>query len=250
MRNSLKRIFVLSKRNILEIIRDPLSLVFTILLPLVMEILFYFIFHKLTAQFEMKYLAPGIVVFSQSFLTLFTGILISTDRNTSFLTRLYVTRTKSYEFIFSYTIAILPITIVQSVLFFIVGGIIDASIFTLGMIPAILLSLVTSLFFIAAGILFGSICNEKSIGGISSIIIVGQSVLSGMWFPIEGLDSSMVTFMKILPFKNATMLIQNMITGVNDIFNNFLLPLIIVLGYTIIAFVIAIIVFKSKMKEK
>ena len=250
MRNSLKRIFVLSKRNILEIIRDPLSLVFTILLPLVMEILFYFIFHKLTAQFEMKYLAPGIVVFSQSFLTLFTGILISTDRNTSFLTRLYVTRTKSYEFIFSYTIAILPITIVQSVLFFIVGGIIDASIFTLGMIPAILLSLVTSLFFIAAGILFGSICNEKSIGGISSIIIVGQSVLSGMWFPIEGLYSSMVTFMKILPFKNATMLIQNMITGVNDIFNNFLLPLIIVLGYTIIAFVIAIIVFKSKMKEK
>lgn len=250
MRNSLKRIFVLSKRNILEIIRDPLSLVFTILLPLVMEILFYFIFHKLTVQFEMKYLAPGIVVFSQSFLTLFTGILISTDRNTSFLTRLYVTRTKSYEFIFSYTIAILPITIVQSVLFFIVGGIIDASIFTLGMIPAILLSLVTSLFFISAGILFGSICNEKSIGGISSIIIVGQSVLSGMWFPIEGLDSSMVTFMKILPFKNATMLIQNMITGVNDIFNNFLLPLIIVLGYTIIAFVIAIIVFKSKMKEK
>lgn len=250
MRNSLKRIFVLSKRNILEIIRDPLSLVFTIFLPLVMEILFYFIFHKLTAQFEMKYLAPGIVVFSQSFLTLFTGILISTDRNTSFLTRLYVTRTKSYEFIFSYTIAILPITIEQSVLFFIVGGIIDASIFTFGMIPAILLSFVTSLFFIAAGILFGSICNEKSIGGISSIIIVGQSVLSGMWFPIEGLDFSMVTFMKILPFKNATMLIQNMITGVNDIFNNFLLPLIIVLGYTIIAFVIAIIVFKSKMKEK
>ena len=117
------------------------------------------------------------------------------------------------------------------------------------MIPAILLSLVTSLFFIAVGILFGSICNEKSIGGISSIMIVGQSVLSGMWYPIEGLDSSMVAFMKVLPFKNATMLIQNMIIGVNDVLKDIFLQLIIVLGYTIIAFAIAIIVFKSKMNE-
>ena len=29
----------------------------------------------------MKYLAPGIVVFSQAFLSLFVGLLISVDRN-------------------------------------------------------------------------------------------------------------------------------------------------------------------------
>ncbi len=218
MHNSSKRIFVLSKRNILEIIRDPLSLIFTILLPLFMEIMFYFIFHNLTAQFEMKYLAPGIVVFSQSFLTLFTGILISTDRNTSFLTRLYVTKTKSFELIFSYALSILPITIIQSVLFFVVGGVIDTSIFTLGMIHAILLSLITSLFFIAVGILFGSVCNEKPIGGISSIMIVGHSVLSGMWFPIEGLDSSMVAFMKALPFKCI-----GLMQYVSDFFSSFVI---------------------------
>ena len=76
MRDSISRIAVLTGRNLKEIIRDPLSLVFAIALPLVMEILFYFIFHSLTTQFEMKYLAPGIVVFAESFLTLFTGILI------------------------------------------------------------------------------------------------------------------------------------------------------------------------------
>ena len=80
MNNSVSRIITLTKRNIKEILRDPLSLIFTIALPLFMEILFYFIFHELTAQFEMKYLAPGIVVFSESFLTLFTGLLISLDR--------------------------------------------------------------------------------------------------------------------------------------------------------------------------
>ena len=250
MRESISRIFTLTKRNIKEIIRDPLSLVFTILLPLFMEILFYLLFHKLTAQFEMKYLAPGIVVFSQAFLTLFTGLLITVDRNSSFLTRLYVSKAKSYEFILSYAFSVLPISFVQAILFFLVGGIFDTSLFGLEMLLAILMGLITSQFFIAVGILFGSLCNEKSIGGISSIVIVGQSVLSGMWFPTEGLDSAMITTMKCLPFKNSTMLIQNIILGINDVFADFVLPLIIILGYTIVAFIAAILVFGNKMKSK
>ncbi len=250
MNKSLSRIITITNRNLKEIIRDPLSLTFTLALPLFMEILFYLIFHDLTEQFQMKYLAPGIVVFSQAFLTLFTGLLLATDKNTSFLTRLYVSKAKSYEFIFAYALAVLPITLVQSILFFLIGGIFDTSLFGFGMVIAIVLSVVTSLFFIGMGILFGSICNEKSIGGVSSIVIVGQSVLSGMWFPIEGLNEGMITFMKILPFKNATMLIQNMIIGVNDSFNDFVLPLLIVLGYAVLVFVVAIVVFKNKMKEK
>ena len=250
MNNSVSRIITLTKRNIKEILRDPLSLIFTIALPLFMEILFYFIFHELTAQFEMKYLAPGIVVFSESFLTLFTGLLISLDRKSSFLTRLYVSKAKSYEFIFGYALSILPIALIQSILFFLVGGIFDTSMFSVGMVFGILLSILTSMFFIGTGILFGSICSEKSIGGISSIIITGESVLSGMWFPIEGLGSGIIAFMNALPFRNATILIQNMILGVNDTFNDLLLPLIIVLGYTVVMFIVAIIAFKNRMKEK
>ena len=126
MRSSIVRILTLTGRNIKEILRDPLSFVFTLGLPLVLEVLFYFVFHNMTAQFEMKYLAPGIVVFSQSFLALFVGILISTDRNTSFLTRLYVSKAKSFEFVISYGLAIMPMIAIQSILFFIVGGIIDS----------------------------------------------------------------------------------------------------------------------------
>lgn len=247
----MRRIFTLTGRNIKEIFRDSLSLVFTIALPLVMEILFYLLFHNLTSQFEIKYLAPGIVVFSQAFLTLFTGLLLSVDRNTSFLTRLYVSGAKSYEFIFGYAFSVLPIAFIQSVLFFLVGGIIDTSIFGMSMLLAILLSsILTSLFFIACGILFGSLCNEKSIGGISSIVIVGQSVLSGMWFPTEGLSGGMISFMKVLPFKNATTLIQNTLNGINNTFDDFIYPFIIVLIYTLIAFIAAILVFRSKMKAK
>ena len=171
------------------------------------------------------------------------------DRSTSFLTRLYVSNAKSYEFIFSYALSMIPIIFVQSLLFFLVGGIIDSSIFSINMIFAILISIVTSLLFIAIGILLGSLCNEKSIGGISSIVIAGQSVLSGMWFPIEGLSEGMIAFMNILPFRNATKLVQNTMNGINDVYKDFLIPLIIVLAYTIVSFVLAIVTFKRKMKS-
>ena len=250
MLKSLSRIYTLTTRNIKEILRDPLSLAFTLGLPLIMEVLFYYIFHNMTSQFSMKYLAPGIVVFSQTFLTLFTGLLIALDRSTSFLTRLYVSRAKSYEFIFSYIISVIPIGIFQSILFFLVGGIVDPSIFSFRIILCILLSSITSLLFIGFGILFGSICNEKSIGGISSIIITSQSVLSGMWFPVEGLSEGFTTLMKVLPFKNATDLLQNTLNGINDLFKDFFLPLIILLAYTIVVIILAIIIFKNKMKAK
>lgn len=249
MRNSLNRIYALSKRNAKEIVRDPLSLIFMIGLPLFMEILFYLLFHKMTDQFQMKYLAPGIVVFSQSFLALFTGQLIALDRSSSLLTRLYVSRATSVEFILSYALPILPITAVQSVLFFLVGGIFDVGLFGWRTLLAILLSLVTSLFFIGMGILFGSVCSEKSIGGIASILVACQSVLSGMWFPIEGLEQGMLTLMDALPFRNATLLVQNTVLGSGDAWGDLLRPLLILLGYTLVAFVSAILLFRRKMKE-
>jgi ABC-2 type transport system permease protein len=246
----MSRIFTLTKRNLKEIIRDPISLIFTIGLPLVMEILFYFIFHKLTSQFEMRYLAPGIVVFSQAFLTLFIGLLLSIDKSTSFLTRLYVSKTKSYEFIISYVLAIIPIVFVQSILFFLIGGIFDETLFKIEMLYSILLSVITSVLFLGLGVLFGSLCNERSIGGVASIIISAQSVLSGMWFPVEGLDGGMIKVMNALPFKNATILIQNTLNGINNVYDDFIKPLIIVLIYSLVIFIFAIATFKRKMKNR
>lgn len=249
MRESLRRIGTLTKRNVKEIARDPISLIFILAMPLVMEVLLYFLFHNLTAQFEMRYLAPGIVVFSQAFLSLFMGLLIATDRGTSFLTRLYVSKAKPHEFIFSYALAALPIVFVQSVVFFVVGGIFDPALFGWGMVGGVAMSLFTSLLFIALGILFGSICNEKSVGGIASIVISGQSILSGMWFPVEGLDGAMMTLMDALPFRNASMVVQNVVNGVGG-FDGVGLPILVVIAYMVATFVVAVLAFKAKMQEK
>ena len=55
--------------------------------------------------------------------------------------------------------------------------------------------------------------------------------------------------MKVLPFRNAALLVQNQIAGVNDAFEDLWLPLLIVLGYTAVMFVLAIIAFGKKMKD-
>lgn len=249
MRDSVKRIKTLTKRNLLEILRDPLNLAFMLGLPLLMEVLFYAIFHKMTAQFEIKYLAPGIVVFSQAFLTLFSGLLIALDRSTSFLTRLYVSSARSHEFIFGYTFSLLPISLLQTVLFFVVGGLLDFSFWSITMLLGILFSLVTSFLFIGLGILFGSLCTEKSIGGVSSAVVMGQSLLSGMWFPTEGMGKGFMAVMNALPFRNATLLLQNAVNGYQDLFTDLVRPLLILAAYAVVAFTAAILVFRRNMKN-
>ncbi len=247
MKKSMRYIFTLAGRNFKEILRDPLGIIFTLAMPLIMEVAFYFLFGKMTAQFQMKYLAPGIIVFSQAFLTLFTGLVLSVDRSSSFLTRLYVSGAKPFDFIAGYALSVLPIVLFQSVLFFAVGIIIDGTLLSVTIIPTIALSLLTSLTFVSAGILLGSICNEKSIGGVASVVIAGQSVLSGMWFPIDGLSGGFLTVMNVLPFRNATLLLQNAFNGATDTFDGIIKPLLIVLAYTVAIFLSAVIAFGKKM---
>ncbi len=172
------------------------------------------------------------------------------DRSTSFLTRMFVSKAKSHEFIIAYALAVLPVAFFQSVLFFTVGALFDFSLLSLRIIPAVMLCLLTATFFIAAGILLGCLFSEKSIGGVSSVIIAGQSILSGMWFPLEGIGPGMIAFMNALPFRNATLLIQNTANGFEDFSSDFLIPLLIILAYTAVLFFAAIFVFKAKMKEK
>lgn len=250
MSNSCCRICVLTARNLKEILRDPLSLVFMMGLPLVMEVLFYYVFHNMAGQFAMCYLAPGIVVFSQSFLTLFTGLLISLDRGSSFLTRLYVSETKSHEFLLGYTFALLPLSVAQSVLFFVVGGIIDPTFWSVGIVWGVLGSAFSSLLFVGLGLLFGTLCNEKAIGGVCSIVISGQSVLSGMWFPLEGMPKGMLVIMRVLPFRNAAVFVQNAVGGYADPWQDLWMPFVIVAAYVVVVFVVAVLAFRRKMSAR
>ena len=144
-----------ANRNFKELIRDPLGIVFTVALPLFLLYIFQQ-FNIPSESFKLENFTPGIVVFSFSFITLFTATLVARDRTTSFLTRLGVSPMKSLDFILGYTFALIPIIIVQNVLFFALALILGLE-FSINIIFTILASLVIAILFIMMGILIGSL---------------------------------------------------------------------------------------------
>ena len=174
-----------AKRNFKEIIRDPLSIVFAILLPLFL----LFIFQQFSIpseNYQLQNFTPGIIIFGFSFITLFTAMLVSKDRTTSLLVRLGISPMKPIEYILGYMLSIIPIIIIQNVLFFILAIVLGLS-FSINIIWAMLVSMIISILFIAIGIIIGSLVSEKASSGISSIIVQLVCFTSGMYFPRESI---------------------------------------------------------------
>ena len=86
------RLLTFSSRTAKEILRDPLNLCFGLGFPLVLIGLLTAIQVNIPVPlFELDHLTPGITVFGLSFMTLFSAVLISKDRESALLQRLYTT---------------------------------------------------------------------------------------------------------------------------------------------------------------
>lgn len=230
-----------AKRNFKELIRDPLSFVFALALP--MFLLFIFQMFKIPNQvYQIKNFTPGIIVFGFGFITLFTCMLVSKDRSSSLLIRLGVSPMKSSDYILGYMLSLVPLIIIQNVLFFTLAIILGLE-FNINIIFTVLVSIVVGIFYIAVGVLIGSCFNEKSAPPISSVIIQLICFTSGMYFPKEAMGKVFIVICKVLPFESSL----NIVKGV---MNNTSIGLrsIITFGiYTIVVVIIASLVFNKKM---
>lgn len=246
--NRFKRTAALMGRDVKEILRDPLSLAFNFALPEAIMVIFYFAFHTKTSQFEMKYLCPSIIVFAQAFLTLFIGLLISADRDGAYIKRLYLSGARAGEFISGYALSTYPLAIMQAALIILTGVLIEPELFSAYVFVCVAFSFLTATLFIGFGLLFGSLVGVKSVGGAASIVITGQSVLSGMWFPVDGLSEGFKKFLKVLPFKNATDLLVGTVNGF-EFADGVIIPVIIVAAYSLAVFLLAIFAFAKQMRK-
>ena len=160
------RMLTFAKRNIREILRDPLNLAFGLGFPLVLLLLLSAIQANVPVPlFEIAHLAPGISVFGLSFLTLFSATVISKDRGSALLQRLYTTPMTAADFILGYTLPMLPLALLQAA-----GSYLAALCLGLqpgmGLFYAVGLILPVSVLYIAMGLLCGSVFNEKQVGGV------------------------------------------------------------------------------------
>ena len=232
-----------AKRNFKEIIRDPLSIIFAVILPLFL--LFIFQQFDIPAEnFKIENFTPGIIIFSFSFITLFTAMLISKDRSTSLLIRLGISPMKPMDYIFGYIISIIPIIIIQNILFFILAIILGLN-FSINIIWASLISIVIAILFIAMGILIGSIFSEKASSGISSIVVQLVCFTSGMYFSKDMLGDVFSKVCDYLPFDSCVTIIKGVMNNKLDLIS--IRNIIVFVVYILVTLVISVIVFRRKM---
>ena len=237
------RMLNFAKRNFKELIRDPLSLAFEIALPLFLLVIFQQI--KIPSEnYKLENFTPGIILFGFSFVSLFTATLIAKDRTSSLLIRLGTSPMRPKDFIFGYIISLIPIIIIQNVLFFAIAGILGLKL-SINTLYSILVSIVISILFIAIGILLGSLVSEKATGGIGSIVVQLVCFTSGMYFPQELVGKGFSFVCQILPFESCYNIIKAILNNNYDLISP--MNIIIFTIYTIIILLISIIVFKNKM---
>ena len=242
------RMLTFAKRCAKEILRDPLNLMFGLGFPIGLLLLLSAIQANIPVKlFEIESLTPGITVFGLSFLTLFSATLIAKDRESSLLQRLYTTPLKSSDYILGYMLPIIPIAIAQSVICYVIAILLGLPI-TINIVYAILMIVPIAVFYVALGLLCGSVFNVKQVGGICGALLTNLSAwLSGIWFDLELLGGTFGKIANILPFVHAVELERAMING------NFseLLPHIYpVLGYMVVVMIGAILLFLRQAKKQ
>lgn len=241
------RMWSFAKRTLKEILRDPLTLLFGLGFPGVLILLLSAIQANIPVSlFEIDRLAPGMTVFGLSFMTLFSASLIAKDRESALLQRLYATPMTALDFILGYTLPLLPIALVQSGFCFLIGILLGMDV-TAYLLYALLFILPMALFNIGLGLLFGSILNQKQVGGICGGLLTNLSAwLSGIWFDLELVGGVFQKIANALPFVHAVQAEQLVMTGhVKDA----LLHLLWVGGYAVAVFGIAVYLFVRQMKK-
>lgn len=239
------KLLAFAARNRKELMRDPLTVLFGIGLPLVMLWLFSVIQKNLPfTLYEIKSLTPGVAVFSYSFISLFSGMLIGRDRSSSFLMRLFSSPLSSSDYILGYMLPLLPVSILQSIMCFATAIALGLS-FNVNILLDIVLLIPISLLYIAVGLLFGTFFTDKQVGGIFAIFVNATAWLSGTWFDLGMIGGAFETIGYALPFAHAVVIARAALVGE---YAAILPHLLWVIGYTVVLFALAIYVFKRKMK--
>lgn len=236
-----------AKRTTKEIIRDPINLLFGLGFPIILILLLTTIRKNAPeALFDLNQLTPGIAVFGLSFISLFSATLISKDRSSSFLERLFTTPMKAKDYILGYTLPFVPMALLQTIICYLIAIILGLQ-FNTNLLIAIIAILPISLFFIAIGLLCGTIFNDKQVGGICGALLTNLTAwLSGAWFSLELVGGLFKDVADCLPFVHAINLSKGLL---NADYSNLLFDSIWVLGYGLIFFTLAIIIFRKKMKK-
>lgn len=240
-----------AKRNTKEILRDPINLFFGLGFPLLLLILLSVINANIpieanNAMYAIENLAPGVAAFGNVFMAMFSGMLLAKDKTSSFLMRLFTSPMRSFDFILGYTLPMILISAAQSVITFSAALLLGLK-FSANILVTLLVLIPNSFLFVGIGLLCGCLLSDKAVGGICGALLTNVAGwLSGVWFPLDLAGSAFKTAASFLPFYHGAEAAKLAAAGQ---FVSLLPNIAVVLGYAIVIYFLAVIVFKKKMKN-
>lgn len=242
------KLVTFSRRCTREILRDPLNLAFGLGFPLVLLVLLNAIQANIPVKlFEISTLTPGITVFGLSFMTLFSATLISRDRESAFLQRLYTTPLTGLDFILGYMLPLLPIALGQAAVCYLAAIALGLPL-QVNLVYALLGLLPMAVFNIALGLLCGSILGVKQVGGLCGALLTNLSAwLSGIWFDLKLVGGVFEAVANALPFVHGVKMEQALLAGDFEAAAGHLLPVVL---YSAAATVAAVVCFLRQMKNQ
>ena len=242
------KILTFSRRCAREILRDPLNLGFGLGFPLILLVLLSAIQANVPVPlFEIDTLAPGITVFGLSFITLFSATLVARDRETAFLQRLYTTPLTGGDFILGYMLPLLPIALGQTAVCYLFSIFLGLTVST-NIVYAVLGILPMAIFNISLGLLCGSLCGVKQVGGLCGALLTNLSAwLSGVWFDLKLVGGFFEKLADALPFVHGAELEKALFRGDFQAAGSHLLTVAI---YSALVTAAAVVCFLRQMKRQ
>jgi ABC-2 type transport system permease protein len=187
---------------------------------------------------------PGIAVYGFMILISTAAGIIAGDREKGFLSRMFTTPARPWDFILGYALPFIPVLIISALVYLGVGmGLGLTIVGNLGYV--FLIFFLIGLSAIGIGMIVGSLVKSESQTGVSWIFIVPVAMISGAWFTVDRMPSAVKSIAGALPFIHAIDASRSVLNGSS--FSVILLDLYWLAGWAVVLFAVGIALFRRTM---
>ena len=187
---------------------------------------------------------PGIAVYGLMILISTAAGIIAGDREKGFLSRLFTTPARPWDFILGYSLPFIPVLIVSTLIYLGVGMALGLTVVgNLG--HAFLIFFLIGLCAIGIGMIVGSLVKSESQAGISWLFIVPMAMISGAWFTVDRMPSALRSVAGALPFIHGIDASRAVLNGSS--FSAITLDIYWLVGWAVVLFAVGIMLFRRTM---
>ncbi|MDJ0767937.1 MAG: ABC transporter permease [Ilumatobacter sp.] len=239
------RTLALARRNLKEVLRDPLSLGLLIALPALMLLVLQSL-DGVDDFYSPTMLAPGIALFGFVMLMFSSSMVMARDRESSLFPRLLTTPLRPVEFITAYSLPFVAVAIVQGLVVYAIAAALGIDMEGSPLLVVLVLMLIV-FFFVALGMIAGSRFGVAALSGAYSVVLL-LTIFAGTWFDLEEVGGPIEAVENVLPFTHALDATRDVMAegaGLGTIGTD----LAWVTAYTVVAVALALVSFRSRMTE-